>query len=140
MSACSWHGRCWLLSALLVSGCGGSHASVEGQVKLDDAVVETGSILFEPIEGTVGPSGRASIVKGRYAIDATGQLSPGTYRVEIRAPRKTGKSIPARSPAPRGTMIEEEVEAVPERYNTKSTLRQELKKGTNTADFALTTK
>jgi len=79
-------------------------------------------------------------VKGHYAIDSTGQLKPGLYRVEIHAPRKTGKQIAAGSPAPPGTMVDEEVEAVPEKYNRQSTLQKELKAGPNPIDLEVTSK
>ena len=66
--------------------------------------------------------------------------SPGAYRVEITARRKTGKKIPVGSPAPKGTMADEEVEALPARYHTASTLREVLKAGANKVDFPLTSK
>jgi len=135
-------GRRFLLLVFLVllPGCG-STATVEGTVTLDDSPVETGYITFVPIEGTGGPGSRASIANGRYAIDRDSRAHPGVYRVEISSQRKTGKQIPAGSPAPRGTMVDEQVEAVPAQYNKKSNLRQELKAGASTnVDFALTTK
>lgn len=130
-------GRGFLLLALLASGCGGGYAAVQGTVTLDGAPVDTGYLTFVPTDAALGPSGRASIANGRYAMDASGQLKPGAYRVEIYAQRKTGKKIRAGSPAPPGTMIDEEVEAIPAKYNTQTTLTREAKAGGNTFDFDL---
>ena len=133
--------RCrFLLPTLFIvlSGCGGGRAAVEGSVTLDGVPVEAGYITFVPIEETAGSGARAKIEKGHYVIDPAGRPVPGVYRVEISARRKTGKKIPIGSPAPLGTMADEEVEAVPARYNKESKVRRELKAGPNTADFSPT--
>ena len=106
--------RACLLGAVLAlaCGCGGGLAGIQGTVTLDGTLIETGRISFVPIEGTAGSGGRAQIVKGHYSIDSAGGPSPGVYRIEILAPRKTGKKRPAGSPAPPGTMVDEEVEAI----------------------------
>jgi hypothetical protein len=129
-----------LLALLAPAGCGGKVASVSGSVTLDGTPVESGLITFTPVEGTPGSGARAQIAKGAYAIDSSMAAAPGTYRVEIAARRKTGKKIPVGSPAPRGSMADEEVEAVPARYNKASTLRETLKAGANTVDFELNSK
>ena len=132
--------RSLLLLALLASGCGAKVASITGSVSLDGKPVESGLITFVPVDGTPGSGARAQIAKGVYAIDASMAAAPGAYRVEIAARRKTGKKIPVGSPAPPGTMADEEVEAVPARFNKDSTLREALKPGANKVDFSLTTK
>lgn len=132
--------RSALLLALFASGCGAKVASITGSVSLDGTPVESGYITFVPVDGTPGSGARAQIAKGVYTIDSSMAAAPGTYRVEIAARRKTGKKIPVGSPAPPGTMADEEVEAVPERYNKSSTLREVLKPGANTVDFPLATK
>jgi hypothetical protein len=134
--------RSFLLLALLAiaPGCGGKVATIEGTVTIDEKPVETGTITFVPIEGTPGSGARAQIAKGVYTIDSSMGTAPGTYRVEIAARRKTGKKIPIGSPAPPGTTADEEVEALPARYNKESTLRETLKAGANTVDFSLATK
>jgi hypothetical protein len=136
------HLRGCLLVAVLALACGcgsGGRAGVQGAVTLDGAPIESGRISFLPIEGTPGGGGQAQIVNGRYTIASAGGPNPGVYRVEIRAERKTGKQIRAGSPAPAGTMVDETIEAVPARFNKDSTLREELKGGSNTRDFTLTT-
>jgi hypothetical protein len=131
--------RWFLFLTLLAFGCGGGDAAVQGTVTLDGAPVESGFVSFIPADkAPAGPTGRASIVKGHYTIPSSGQLKPGLYRVEVQAPRKTGKKIAAGSPAPPGTMVDEEVEAVPEKYNKKSTLQKEVKAGSNAIDLEVT--
>ena len=125
---------------LLLAGCGGDGAnrgSVSGKVTLNGAALESGSISFVPIEGTQSPSSGATIANGSYEIPRDKGPMVGKYQVVITSSRKTGKKIAAGSPAPAGTMIEEVVEAVPAIYNVKSTLRGEVKPGSNTFDYEL---
>lgn len=128
-------------SLILSGGCGGgTQASVAGKVTLDGQPVENGLITFVPMDKSKGQTAGASISNGNYKIDSTNLPSPGTYRVEIIAKIKTGKKIPAGSPSPPGTMIDETIDGIPLKYNKKSTLIQEFKVGTNTCDFVLTVK
>ncbi|MDB5306121.1 MAG: hypothetical protein JWO38_323 [Gemmataceae bacterium] len=132
-----------LATGLLVAagGCGnggGGRAAVRGKVTLDGQPVEAGLISFVPAEGTKGPSAGAAVSQGEYEVQGDNLPVPGAYRVEIKAQKKTGKKVPVGSPAPPGTMAEETVEAIPARYNTRSTLREELKPGSNVLNFDLT--
>lgn len=127
-------------AVFLVCGCAEKKAAIGGRVSLDNEPVEIGVITFEPVDGTKSPSSGAQITKGEYQIPQDQGPFPGTFRVEIRVSRKTGKRIPAGSPAPAGTMVDEVVEAAPEKYNKESTLRFEVKPGTNAANFDLSTK
>ena len=128
------------LSAFSLTGCGGGSAGVHGKVTLDGQPLETGVISFQPMEGTAGPAAGATIAQGEYKVQGEAMPSPGTYRVEIKSQKKTGKKMPVGSPAPPGTMAEETIEAVPPQYNKKSTLQRELKGGQNTVDFELASK
>jgi len=117
-------------------GDGLNRASVEGKVTLDGTAVEQGSIAFLPTGDTKGPTAGGTIEKGRYSIPAAQGPAVGRYRVEIHAPRKTGKKIQAPM-APAGTMADEVVDAAPAQYNSKSTLEKEVKSGRNEFDFDL---
>ena len=88
------------------------------------------------MKGTVAGG---EIVKGRYQLSGKAGPAVGWNRVEIRAMRKTGKMVPMPFPA-RGKMVEEQVEAIPPRFNSASTLKVEVKPGDNTADFAVESK
>ena len=121
----------------LQSGCGGGGAdrgAVNGTVKLDGKLLEEGSILFTPVEGTRGSVSGGKIVNGRYELSTKTGPTVGRNRVEIRAMRKTGKMVPKALGRP-GEVVPERVEAIPPRFNSKSELTVEIKPGGNTADF-----
>jgi len=126
-----------VLAVLAAPGCGGGTVSVSGTVTLDGQALESGQILFVPVDTSKGQSAGATIQNGKFDVQGAAPPLPGSYRVEITSKKKTGRQIPAGSPSPPGTMIDETKEAVPAKYNTNSTLRQELKPGANTLNFPL---
>jgi hypothetical protein len=133
-----------LCLVVAAAGCGhGRRAGISGTVTLDGHDLPMGSILFQPIEGTAGPNAGATIVDGYYEVPIDNGPFGGVYRVEIRANRKTGKLVKARdipglgAPKSSETMVEEVVEAVPARYNKRSSLRREVQAGHNVLDFDL---
>jgi hypothetical protein len=122
---------------LLLTGCGEgnvNHSDISGAVKLDGKPLEEGSILFTPTNGASGSAAGGTIANGRYQLSGETGPTIGWNRVEIRAMRKTGKKIP-KPFAPQGQMIDEQIEAIPPRYNSQSSLKVEVKRGENTADF-----
>src|SRR5439155_12090916 len=78
--------------ALAVCGCGGRGAEITGRVTLDDQPVERGSILLIPVGAEGQPAGGA-IENGDYRLAGSQGPLPGSYRVEIRSPRKSGKMV-----------------------------------------------
>lgn len=132
-----------VLILALACGCGSKsrwqHAAVEGEVTLDGVPIERGSIRFIPTGQTQGVPTGAAIEKGQYRIAAADGPVVGTNRVEISASRKTGRKIQAAMSDP-GKTMDETVEAVPARYNKKSTLEREIKSEKNVLDFELRTK
>jgi hypothetical protein len=125
----------------LSSGCGSGGPAlhgVSGKVSLDGKPITQGSITFVPSAGTKGPSGGSSIENGKYQVPRDKGLVSGTYRVEIRSQRSTGKKTPAQSPSPPGTMMDEMKEAVPVEFNSASTLEVEIPAPKNQLDFDLT--
>lgn len=121
--------------ALIGCGCVESSASVSGSISLDGVELETGWIMFIPVEGTPGGIAGSSVEEGAYSI--VGGLRPGKYRVEIRQPRPSKRAIPKPFGAP-GETIEGTEEAIEEAFNENSTLRADLGKGANTVDFVVT--
>jgi hypothetical protein len=118
-----------VIVALLTSsiiGCsrasGPPRYGISGTVKLNGEPVNQGSIRFDPMKDTKGSNAGDNIEKGAYRISPSQGLVKGRYRVEIRSNRKTGRQIPAGSPFPPGTMVDEVEEAIPAEYNVKSTL------------------
>lgn len=126
------------LSGCSLEGAGPPRNAISGNVFLNDAPLSHGSIRFEPKEGTQGANAGANIVDGKYEVSAEKGLVAGKYRVEIRSALRTGRQIPADSPSPPGTMIDEIEEVIPAKYNTASTLECTIKSGMNNEDFSLT--
>lgn len=124
------------LSVLLL-GCGKSSApTVHGKVTLDGQSVAAGSIEFHP-QGSGGTKAAAAIEEGSYAIPAATKMQPGNYRVKISWMKATGKKIASADP---GITADEMREAVPEKFNTNSTLTAEIGSGDTEKDFTLTSK
>jgi hypothetical protein len=128
----------------MATGCGGDNlgrVSVEGSVSVDGAPLADGSLSLIPAAGTTGPSAGATIENGAYFIDADKGPVPGTYRVEIKAMRKTGRKIVDEHQPPPNNLLDEMEQFIPPQYNANSTLSVEVKAGKNRdVDFALNTK
>ena len=94
---------------LLVLGCGGGgKVVVKGTVRVNGKPAEEGSINFAPLDG-VGPSTGGKIENGTYELEGKAAVVPGKKRVSIAPVQKTGRRIPAGSPFPPGTMVDEVV-------------------------------
>src|SRR5438874_9840314 len=114
-------------------GCGaGAGASVSGKVTLDGSPLDDATITFVPTVGGQRQAAWTTVKGGQYAIAAKDGLGTGQFRVEIRALRATGEKANPNEP----TMIPAR-EILPSRYNSKSELAVEIKRGDNTADFEL---
>ena len=122
-----------LLFLSLASGCGSSGAPIEGTVTYDGKPVPAGAISFIAGDAKSGGSGGGAIVNGRYQIPPEVGIKPGTYRIEIRWAKPTGKQFKSES----GDMLDVTEEGLPEKYNTKSELTKEVKSGPNKIDFEL---
>lgn len=112
----------WLsIAALLAAGCGGGDGldrqAISGQVTLDGAPLESGSIRFEPVDGRGVASG-AVIIDGAYQVAAAQGLTPGTYHVSISS---AGNAVPAQPSMDNEAPLPEE--RIPVRYNTETELQ-----------------
>ncbi len=128
-------------TAAVNAGCGSSgppRVAVSGTVTLDGRPIEQGAISFVPTADSKQPSAGAEIAAGEYSIPAASGPSAGKYKVEIRWSKPTGKQIELGSPAPPGTLVDEVKEAVPAKYNSKTTLEEVLEPGENAVHFDLT--
>lgn len=118
----STHGQVavFLVSCLYIGGCGAAsdRAQLSGTVTLDGAALPKGSIAFRPVDSAGGPSAGSEIVDGQFLVPADKGVRPGTFRVEITAMRKTGKSY--KDPVFGQTDVE--VQYVPTKYNVQSEL------------------
>ena len=89
--------------ALLTTGCGsGSVGTIEGQVVVDGAPVETGTVSFKPAENPTGRGFGGGLAAGRFEIPADATMKPGKYLVAVVAMKATGKTFndPQRGPVP----------------------------------------
>ena len=75
-----------LLPICFSVGCGQVPVSgewIEGSVTVDKQPLAEGIITFVPLSGTTGGKITATIVDGKYRIDAAEGLEVGKFRVEI---------------------------------------------------------
>ena len=131
-----------ILLSLASQGCDGrtdglSRGAVRGRIQLDGTPIEQGHISFYPIRDTKGPVVGSRISAGKYSLSSSAGPVIGWNRLEISWKRKTGRKVPAGTPRPAGSMVDEITEAVPAKYNTESTLEHEVKAGKNVFDFDL---
>ncbi len=125
--------RCVLLFEMCtLLGCGGPQfGNVSGIVTLDGKPLADISVRFEDEGGSAAiartdKSGRYEL---RYTVDQVG-APVGKHKVTIFTP----------APMSEGTGERAAPEIVPAKYNSKSTLTQVVKSGTQTCNFELTSK
>jgi hypothetical protein len=133
----------WLvvLALAALGGCSGSDEAktmrVWGDVSYNGAPIADGTIDFVSADGS--PPAQAPIKEGHYDLPASaGPLAGKTYRVEISALKKTGKSMPNVMGDGAPTM-EPLYNTIPKQYNTESTLSAPISPdgSKNQFDFAL---
>lgn len=124
------------LAFIVIVGCGGpERAAVDGKVTLDGAPVDGGTISFISTDGQSASGAWGDIKAGSYSFSAGQGPVVGTYRVEIRWMRETGKMVSGF-----GTQAPELASVIPERYSRMSELKAEIKPGRNEANFQLESK
>jgi hypothetical protein len=120
----------WIIGGGLLMFAGCAHSDlieVTGQVTFDGKPVETGEIIFHPVDTSLTPAG-GRIRGGQYKL----LTKPGKMRVDIQAVRKTGKRDPLE-----GFEITELY--IPARYNAETELTADVtREGENRFDFQLT--
>jgi hypothetical protein len=111
--------------ALLVAtaGCEGQSTpvAVQGTVTLDGEPLPTGKLSLDPLSELAGQRRDITIEDGIFALPANEGVLPGLdFKVSIKAFKKTGKKYPN---ADMSVAFDEEVQYVPETYNSSSTLQ-----------------
>lgn len=109
---------------LMLFGIGCNRApqtvGLNGQVTFDGQPIESGLIVLEPAYSK-GHRRDATITRGVFALPPEQGVQPGDeFKVSIKAFKKTGKKFPGPDPS---VTYEEEVQYLPEKYNSASTLR-----------------
>ena len=89
----------WLLAALglALAGCNDNplgRLAVSGKINFDGAPLDKGTIDFRPAKGARGVASGASVIDGRYQIEAKRGLPPGTYEVRIFSSREDTSPLP----------------------------------------------
>lgn len=126
------------LVCLAVAGCSGkgytgdARYALEGEVTVNDEPLDGAMIAFLPNSG--GRPAGGPILGGKYSVPAGQGANQGSYRVEIRWLKPTGKQ---RKDDDTGGMVDIVKEALPPRYNDKTELKAEVGSGENRFDFAL---
>jgi hypothetical protein len=116
--------------AVFQAGCARPRGTVSGEVTLDGRPLEKGVITFAPIDGDPAQV-KVEIKDGKYTLTTP----PGNKRVSISSYKVTGKEKVYPDPnSPERDVLSE---ALPERYNKKSELTAEVKKGNNTFNWEL---
>ena len=121
-----------ILLLATVSGCSESgRATVSGQVTLDGELIEVGSIVFFPSNPRAGKGTGGRIQDGEYLLEGKAAPAIGSYRVQIRSMRKSGRMVRPAYAGPDTPMVEGTEEAVAAEYNDKTTLEIEVMPGHN---------
>lgn len=137
-----------IVGSFSTAGCGEGPAdgldrkSVSGKVTLDGQPLAKGAIAFDPADGSPGatPAGGV-IVDGYYSIDSVSGPTPGKYRVSIRSAAEGAVLSPGMAPGAPPKAKKGAADAIPPKYNLNSELTAQIDaSGSNTADFALTSK
>ena len=125
----AWIGAA-LLSLLTLTGCDGL-SEVRGTVTLDDRPLESGAIMFTPVDGNTQVTG-GKIRDGRYSV----RVPQGVMKVSISAPKVVGKKkIYPTADSPEMPVTRE---ALPARYNEQTELTLDVTAGTISKDWELT--
>lgn len=128
-----------LLMFIPLVGCQSSvdtdgRQAVTGEISLNGAPIQSGSIRFEPVGGQTASG--STITDGKYTIPAEKGLKPGKYRVFINATAPDAEQRSAEdlmnNPGP------PKKELIPAKYNTKSDVTVEVTEaGPNQFDFPI---
>ena len=115
--------------------------AVRGTVTLDGKPLEKGQISFIPeVQGANPVSGGSVISAGSYSIPQDKGLTPGKYKVAINAAADVPALAAGEAPGAPPKAKSKAAPLIPAQYNTQSTLGAEVKSGTNTINFEMTSK
>jgi len=128
-----WRSYCAFLASLLLASCSGNQISeVSGNVTYDGVSVDDGSILFRASDGSQTTEYGGPIKNGQY----TAKVPPGEMIVTVSWLKPTGKMKKAYD-TPDSKEYPEKAEAIPEKYNTQTELRYDVKPGKHQKNWDL---
>ncbi|WP_373649956.1 hypothetical protein [Schlesneria sp. DSM 10557] len=134
------------VSTTWMYGCGKSgppRYEISGTVTVDGIAVPSGTIGFFP-DGIEGPAAGGQIADGFYKIKASQGPTSGSHKVEIRGFRESGKpvttGIGGTTVGPSAVSSAQKVEMyVPDKFNSKTTLKYDVEPTKNEMNFDLKT-
>jgi hypothetical protein len=77
----------------VTASCETKEVPISSKVLVDGAPMDSGTLRFDPIEGTGGKGAGGMIEAGVLQLSSNRGLLPGKYRVSATAFKKTGKTI-----------------------------------------------
>jgi hypothetical protein len=130
----SW-GGILLATSLILAGCAEEKAAeVRGTVQLDGKPLETGSIQFTALDGSV-PTAGGGIKDGRYSVRV-----PLHKMTAMKVTLSSAKVVGTRKLFPDDPKSPEQkitAERLPAKYNEEGTLQLDVKPGLNEKNFDL---
>jgi len=125
------------LTAILQAGCdqGPPVGNITGEVIFDGQPVKDGHVLFTPMDG-MGQTGGAAVRDGKFTAE---KVPVGKMKVELHGNKVVGQQ-PAYEGVKNSPMIDVVQEMLPAKYNSKSDLTLEVKKGNQDVKYDLKSK
>ena len=125
-----------LLVFVLLSACnqGPAVGTLTGEVTFDGQPVKDGHILLTPLDGN-GQTGGGSIRDGKLLAD---KVPVGKMKVELHGNKVVGKR--KAYDTPESPWEDEVAELFPAKYNSKSDLTLDVKKGSQEVKYELKSK
>ena len=132
---------CFICLSAALAGCGGRDYSGEqrfplsGKVTYDGQPIDRGSISFIPQGDTKKQRVSGGLIEnGTYSVPEAKGANAGTYRVEIRWAKSTGKKIHIELS---GEILDEFKEGLPPKFHKESEMTVEVSEEQTVFDFDL---
>ncbi len=125
-----------ILTAILQAGCdqGPPVGNIAGEVTFDGQPVKDGHVLFTPVDG-MGQTGGAAVREGKFTAE---KVPVGKMKVELHGNKVVGKR--KAYDTPESPWEDDVAELLPAKYNSKSDLTLEVKKGSQDVKYDLKSK
>jgi hypothetical protein len=129
----------WAVALAVIGAVGGCSQGppvgiVSGEATLDGKPIPKGHIEFSPIDGQ-GQTGGVMIQDGKFS----GPVPVANMRVKIHSPKPSGKKYKAYD-TPESPWEEDVVEGLPAKYNEKSDMTLDVKRGKQEVKYELKSK
>jgi hypothetical protein len=111
-----------LSAATVLGGCGPrtDRLAVSGEVALNGAPLDSGSIRFTSVKGQTLLASGGMIANGQFHIPREKGLRPGTYVVEISSPDTSAPLVVHKSAPGEPALPPTAPERIPAEYNSES--------------------